>query len=401
MPLVPAHGAHLFYDLAGPPGAPVVVFSNSIGTTLEMWEPQRRALQGRYRILRYDTRGHGRSPVANGLSDAPPVTIDTLAQDLASLLDALGITRAHIVGLSLGGMVAQAFAATWPHRVHGLVLMATAAHLPGGWTERAALVRRSGMAAIADAVMTRWFTPAFQHQPAALELRERFLAQNPAGYALCCEAIGAMDLRPRLAAITAPTLIIAGADDPATPVPLAEDIRTRIPGAQMLVLPYAAHILNLEQPGRVNRHLETFLDDLAPTGAPTGPAAFEHGLINREAVLGAAHVARSLAGSGAGSRAGAFAAPWQDFITRIAWGEVWGDPTIPWKTRSMVTLVLMVALNREEEFKLHIRPALNNGVTLPELRALLTHCAVYAGIPAGNGAHRWVRETLGEEADQI
>lgn len=130
----------------------------------------------------------------------------------------------------------------------------------------------------------------------------------------------------------------------------------------------------------------------APIPAPTDTeAAFEAGLANRRAVLGEAHVERSLAG------AGEFGMPWQNFITRYAWAEVWGDDTLPWKTRSMVVLAITLALGREEEFKLHLRPALKNGVTLPELRALLKQCAVYAGVPAANGAFRWAKEVLGEE----
>jgi 3-oxoadipate enol-lactonase/4-carboxymuconolactone decarboxylase len=129
-----------------------------------------------------------------------------------------------------------------------------------------------------------------------------------------------------------------------------------------------------------------------PTPVPGDTeAAFAAGLANRKHVLGAAHVERSLAG------AGEFATPWQDFITRYAWGEIWGDETLPWKTRSLITLSIMIALGREEEFKLHVRPALKNGVTLEELRALLKQAAVYAGVPAANGAFRWVREVLGEE----
>jgi len=272
--------------------------------------------------------------------------------------------------------------------------MATSAYLPTGWMERAATVRAQGMGAIVDAVMARWFTPAFHQTPEALALRQRFAANDPAGYAVCCGAIGAMDLRPSNASITAPTLIIAGADDPATPPAMSEDIRTRIAGAELVVLPRAAHILNIEQAGLVNRHLAGFLDSLSDAAtASGGGVSFEAGLANRKAVLGVEHVARSLAG------AGTFARPWQDFITRMAWGEVWGDDTIPWKTRSMVTLALMVALGREEEFKLHVRPALKNGVTLPELRALLIQCAVYAGVPVSNGAFRWVRDVLGTELD--
>ena len=400
MPLIAANGTEIFYELAGPERAPVVIFSNSIGTTLEMWEPQLAALQDRYRVVRYDTRGHGRSPVVDA-----PATIETLAGDLVGVLDGLGVERAFVVGLSLGGMTAQAVAAGWPGRVIGLVLMATSAWLPQGWAERAALVREHGMGAIVDAVMARWFTPGFGGDPAAVALRARFVAGDAQGYAVCCGVIGAMDLRGL--SIVAPTLIIAGAEDPATPPAMSEEIRARVPGAEMVVLPRAAHILNLEQAGAVNRHLAGFLDGLEgrePTssggfgggaGVGAGVGAFEAGLANRRAVLGVGHVERSLAG------AGAFGMPWQDFVTRMAWGEVWGDPSIPWKTRSMVTMTLMVVLGREEEFKLHVRPALQNGVTLAEMRALLIHCAVYAGVPAGNSAMRWVRDVLGDEVEGL
>lgn len=257
MPLIAANGTQLFYDLTGPEDAPVVAFSNSIGTTIEMWDAQASALAGRYRVLRYDTRGHARSPVVD-----QPITIGTLANDLAGLLDALGIARAHVVGLSLGGMTAQALAAARPDRVHGLVLMATSAYLPQGWAERAALVREQGMGAIVDAVMTRWFTPAYRHAPLAEALRERFRQIDPGGYAVCCGAIGAMDLRPSNASVRAPTLIIAGADDPATPPAMSEDIRSRIPDAELTVLPRAAHILAIERADRVNRLLSGFLDGI-------------------------------------------------------------------------------------------------------------------------------------------
>ena len=255
MPLIAANGTQLFYDLAGPGGAPVVAFSNSIGTTIEMWDSQAQALSGRYRVLRYDTRGHARSPVVD-----QPVRIEDLADDLAGLLDALGIARAHVVGLSLGGMTAQAFAAARPDRVRSLVLMATSAYLPQGWAERAALVREQGMSAIVDAVMARWFTPAYQHAPLAEALRERFLQIDPRGYAVCCGAIGVMDLRPSNASIRAPTLIVAGADDPATPPAMSEDIRSRIPDAELVVLPRAAHILAIERADRVNQIVAGFLD---------------------------------------------------------------------------------------------------------------------------------------------
>lgn len=390
MPKIRANGVDLFYELTGPEGAPVVVFSHSIGTTAQMWDAQVRALAGGFRCLAFDTRGHGRSEVLDR-----PVGLDDLADDLAGLLDALGIRKAHVVGLSLGGMVAQAFALRHPDRLDRLVLMATSAHMPPpeAWQERGATVRAQGMGAIVETVLGRWFTPGFgsENPSAVARIRDDFLATDPRGYAVCCGAIAAMDLQAAISGIAAPTLIIAGADDPSTPVAMAQDLLARIPFAELVVLPRAAHLLAVERPEAVNRYLAAFLDPGRKAEWLHRGASFEAGLALRKAVLGAEYVERSL------DRAGEFAAPWQDFITRTAWGEIWGDPTLPWKTRSLVTLALMVALNREEEFKLHVRPALRNGVTEEELRSLLLQIAVYAGVPAANSAFRWVRDVLGDE----
>ncbi|WP_293856456.1 3-oxoadipate enol-lactonase [uncultured Alsobacter sp.] len=392
MPLIAIDGAEIFYDVTGPAGGPAVLFSNSLGTTLEMWDRQARALAGRYRVIRYDTRGHGRSTTGSG-----DLTIERLALDAAALLGHLGIDRAHVVGLSLGGMTAQALAIHHPERVASLVLMATAPYLPPreNWETRAATVREKGMGAIVDAVLARWFTPAMaQTDPAALaHLRGRFLAVDPEGYAACCLAIAGMDLRPRLGDIAVRTLVVAGADDPVTTPAMCGDLARAIPGAGCEVVPGSAHILNVEKPDEVNGLLAAFLAVHAPTDAARD--AFQAGLSNRKAVLGVEHVQRSL------QNAGPFAMPWQDFITRGAWGEIWGDPTIPWKTRSMVTLAMMIALHREEEFKLHVRPALKNGVSLEELRSLLLHAAIYAGVPATNAAFRWARDVLGSELDAV
>ncbi|MFY7961763.1 MAG: carboxymuconolactone decarboxylase family protein, partial [Elsteraceae bacterium] len=204
--------------------------------------------------------------------------------------------------------------------------------------------------------------------------------------------IAQMDLRPILNKVKAPTLVIAGGQDPATPVSSAQEICDHVGHAELVVLPRAAHLLAVQEPAATASHLLAFLDRRTPAKA-RGAASLEDGLNNRRAVLGAEHVDRSLA------KAGAFATPWQDYITRVAWGEMWGDPTLPWKTRSLITLAMMIALAREEEFKLHVRPALANGVTIDELQSLILHCSIYAGVPASNGAFRWAREVLGDALD--
>jgi 3-oxoadipate enol-lactonase len=256
MPHVTVNGLDLNVALDGPVEAPMIVFSNSLGASLEMWEPQVAALSGRFRCLRYDTRGHGRS-----VSPDAPATIDDLAGDLRGILDALEIARAHLVGLSLGGMTAQAVAAASPERVDRLVLMATAARLgpPATWDERAATARRDGMGALVEGVLARWFTPAFADDPRLASVRAQVLATDPEGYARACGAIRDMDLRERLAAIRSPTLIVAGAEDPATPPALAEILHAGIAGSELVVVPNAAHLLNIEASETVNRLLLDFL----------------------------------------------------------------------------------------------------------------------------------------------
>jgi 3-oxoadipate enol-lactonase len=241
----------LHHTFAGPQDAGVVVLSNSLGTTLAMWEPQAAALARDHRVLRYDLRGHGRSPVPEA-----PYSIADLGSDLLALLDRNGIARASLFGVSLGGMVSMWVAAHAPERVDRLILCSTSAVMgpPESWTERAALVRREGTAAVADSVVARWFTPAFAAaQPDVVARIRGQLAATPAeGYAGCCEAIREMDQRPDLPAIAAPTLVIAAEGDPSTPPAHARAIAGLIPGARLEVLDRGAHLVNVEAPDVVN-----------------------------------------------------------------------------------------------------------------------------------------------------
>jgi len=234
--------------LEGPPGAgEVVVLSNSLGAALAMWDPQAAALAEGLRVLRYDMRGHGRSPVPE-----PPYSLADLGGDLIALLDRLGIERASLGGVSLGGMVSMWVAAHAPERVERLVLCSTSARLgpPEAWAQRAAVVRASGMQAVADTVVARWFTPVFAaaHPEVVAPIRAQLAATPAAGYAACCEVVGAMDLRADLAAIRAQTLVIAAAGDPSTPPEHARAIAAGIAGARLVVLPDGAHLVNLETP---------------------------------------------------------------------------------------------------------------------------------------------------------
>src|SRR5918997_5078134 len=247
------------HRLEGPEDAAVLVLSNSLGTTLAMWDEQAPALSERFRLLRYDHRGHGGSRVPPG-----PYKIEDLGRDVLVLLDRLEVGRFSFCGLSIGGMVGMWLAGEAPERVERLVVCCTSARFaPDAYDTRARTVRAEGMSAIADAVVERWFTPAFHtSRPDVVEWARRMLLDTPAeGYAACCEAVRDAELSGSLGAISAPTLVIAGADDPAAPPEEAELIGDSIPGASLEVIPDAAHLANMEVPEAIT---QAILDHLSP-----------------------------------------------------------------------------------------------------------------------------------------
>jgi 3-oxoadipate enol-lactonase len=241
----PRAPVELSASLTGPAGAPVLVLGNSLGTTRELWQPQLGPLGRSFRLLRYEHRGHGGSPVPPG-----PYSIADLGTDVLRLLDRHEITTACYCGVSLGGMVGMWLAANAPDRIEALALCCTSAWLPPAqfWRDRAASVRADGMTSISRQVVARWFTPGYQDvHPGTMAGFVTALERKvvPEGYAGCCEAIAAMDLRPVLPTITAPTLVIAGAEDPATPPWHGAVIASAIPDARLRVIRGAAHLANV------------------------------------------------------------------------------------------------------------------------------------------------------------
>lgn len=260
MPMIDVEDCRLHYRFDGPEGAPVLLLANSLGTTHEMWRPQLATFAEEFRVLRYDSRGHGRSAVTPG-----PYTVDRLGRDALGLLDALAVGRAHVCGLSLGGMVGQWLAINAPTRVDRLVLCNTAAFMggdPAVWAQRIAAVEAGGMAAVVPGVVDRWLTKPFQErEPAATaEVRDMLLAADPRGYAATAAAVRDMDLRAGLARITAPTLVIAGRHDAATPPEAAQAIADAIPGARLTLLD-AAHLSNVEAAGAFTAAVMAFLGE--------------------------------------------------------------------------------------------------------------------------------------------
>lgn len=237
----------LHHVVSGPETGAVVLLGPSLGTTLEMWDDLAESLSEQFRVVRFDTRGHGKSPAPAG-----PYTVAELVEDVIALADSLGIDRFAYVGLSLGGLVGQAIAADHPDRLSALVLACTGPSFgdQATWRERADRVRAEGMGWLVEPTKGRWFTPDFmaEHPGRARRLLDMIASVEPEGYASCCEAIAQADMGPRLGEITAPTRVIVGAEDPVSPPSVGQVLVDGIPRADLVVIEDASHIANVARP---------------------------------------------------------------------------------------------------------------------------------------------------------
>ena len=366
--------------VGGPPGAPCLVLLHSLGTNLHVWDPQAAALGRSFRVIRPDFRGHGLTTVTAGAT-----TIETLARDVISLLEVLGIKQAHVCGMSIGGLVAQSVAAQVPDRVTSLILVDTAMAIPPAenWRVRAQTVRAQGMGAIVEPVLARWVTEPFLDTPQAAGLRAMLLRTDPEGYAAAALAIAAADLTADTMRLTMPTLILVGDQDAEVFVSGAQALHAAIAGSELQSIEGAAHIPTLERPEAITAAIRDFI-------TPEVADYYEAGLAVRKQVLGEAHVARSMAAMTE------FDQPFQEFITRTAWGGVWTRPGLDRRTRSILVLAILASLGHHEEFKLHLRASRNTGATPGDIAELLIQVAAYAGIPAANSCVRIAKEIYAE-----
>jgi 3-oxoadipate enol-lactonase len=257
---ITANGIGMHYTLNGPASAQVITLSHSLATNLAMWEPQLTALAARYRVLRYDTRGHGQTDAPQGA-----YSLDMLAEDVRSLLAALGIERTHFIGLSMGGMIGQVLALRHAGMLRSLTLCDTSSRVPPEakpmWDERIRVAETQGMEPHVEPTIGRWFTPPFAAKnPRIVESVRAMIRQTtPQGYVGCCHAIKALDLTDRLSAVAVPTLIVVGEDDPGTPVAASRAIHERVAGSELVVLKSASHLSNIEQPEAFTKALLDFL----------------------------------------------------------------------------------------------------------------------------------------------
>jgi 3-oxoadipate enol-lactonase len=257
-----AHGIDIHYTIEG--DGPVVTMSHPLGCNLSMWDEQAGALSSRYRVLRYDTRGHGQTTVTPG-----PYSLEMLAEDLYALLHGLGIAQTHFVGISIGGMIGQLFALKHPQMLRSLVLCDTTSRYAGdvrpAWEERILTVLARGMEPLVEPTLQRWFTTPFRKQRPDLMDRVRAMLRStpPKGYIGCCHAIPTINTTDRLREIRCPALVIVGQEDKGTPVEMARTIHAAIPGSELAIIASASHLSNMEQPQEFNRILLAFLDKVS------------------------------------------------------------------------------------------------------------------------------------------
>lgn len=253
-------GITIKYELSGPESAPVVVCSHCLAGSMAIWDPQMDALRKKYRVLRYDLRGHGGSSAPD-----EAYTMEMLAADVAGLMDELGIEDVHFMGISMGGMIGQVLALMVPERVSSLILADTTCMIPENmrpiWDERIATAREKGMAALAEGTLERWLSPEFRanNPEIAGKIKDIVLATPPAGFAGCCQAISNFDVRDDLSRLSTPTLIMVGEHDPGTPVEAARQVQEAIQNSVMLELPGAYHLSNIEANGQFNENMLAFL----------------------------------------------------------------------------------------------------------------------------------------------
>ncbi|MFD9946549.1 4-carboxymuconolactone decarboxylase [Nonomuraea sp. NPDC059022] len=352
------------HRIDGPADGEPLLLGPSVGTTARLWEAQVPELARRFRVVRYELPALG--------------SVGELAEAVIGLADTLGIGAFHHAGVSLGGAIGAQLALACPGRVRSLAMICSSARFgePEGWHERARLVRERGTAPLLDTAARRWFA-AGAGTSRAKELLDDLAGFDPETYAACGPAGAAYAVGGSLAAIAAPTLIVAGREDPATPPAHARLLADGIPGASLVEISGAAHLATVDRPAQVTAAL---LAHLPPAD----------GMRVRREVLGDAHVDRAVA------RTTAFTRDFQDFITRYAWGEIWTRPGLDRRTRSCVTLTALVAGGHLEELAMHARAALRNGLSPDEIGEVLLQSAVYCGVPAANAAFAVVQRVLEE-----
>ena len=367
------------YKIQGTPNSPVLVFSNSLGSNMSMWDELTPYLLPYFRILQYDTRGHGGSEIT-----PDSYTIAQLGQDLIDLLDRLKLEKVYFCGLSLGGLIGQWLGINHPDRLIKLIISNTDSKIgdDAHWNDRVKNITENGMEVLVESTLEKWFTDNFRktNPKRVEETKEMFLANNVLGYSNCCAAIRDVDLREAIKNIKTETLIITGDEDVITNSEQAHIMSGKITNSRVEIL-HARHLASTELPEIFSNLLIDFL---------VGSTTFDRGMHVRRTVLGNAHVDKATANKND------FNSDFQEFISHYAWGEIWTRPGLSKHNRSLITLAMLIPLNRKAEFKMHIKAAFNNGVSKNEIMEVIMQSGIYCGLPAANEAIHTAEEVFNE-----
>lgn len=378
-----ATDAHLIaYQDSGEIYLPALFMAHPLGMSRDVWDEVCDQLHGHYRCIRWDLPGHGSSgAAADGLS------VDMMARDVLTLADALDIQCFSFIGTSIGGVIGQSLCQIAPERLEKVCLTNTGAVIgtKEAWAERAANVRRLGLAEMTEGIVARWFSTTYASQnPEALQGWQVQLSRNDdESYAKLCEALAQVDNRGKLAGYSDRVVLIAGSDDVSTPPATLEVLKAEFADAQLSVFNDVGHVPSIEAPNLLVEHIQENAG--RATVGETG-ISYEQGLVQRKRILGEAHVEKAT------KKATTLDNPFQQYITRNAWGELWGDSSLTVQQRSMVTTAILAALGRDGELGLHLRTAHRLGISEAQLRQVLMHVSIYAGVPAANHAFSLAKE---------
>lgn len=372
--------------IAGESGRPVLVLGPSLGTGVEdLWRPVIELLADDFDVFGWDLPGHGSAP--------PPhvgFSVADLASSLATAVTDLGSAPVHLAGDSLGGAVSMQVTLDHPQLVATVTACCTGAKIDDAqsWHDRIDAVRAGGTAAVVDGSAGRWFAPGFaDRRPDVVQpLLDALRGVDDDGYAAACAALADFDIRPRLAHLRAPLLAVAGAQDAVTPTAGLRAVADCVADGRLVVLDDVAHLAPAEAP----EHLALLITAHALRQRGDRDV-HDAGMAVRREVLGDAHVDRAMAATTD------FTRDFQDFITRYAWGTVWTRPGLDRRERSLITLTSLLALGHHEEFAMHVRAALRNGLTPDQIAEALLHASIYCGVPAANSAFRIAAQVLADE----
>jgi 3-oxoadipate enol-lactonase / 4-carboxymuconolactone decarboxylase len=383
MNFITINTANIHYEYLNSQRDTTFVFINSLGTDFRIWDGVVKDLKHYGNILRFDKQGHGLSTLSDKTT-----SIKDYAQDVLGLMDALAIEKAVVIGLSIGGIIGQYLAVYHADRLEKLVLSNTAPKIgtEETWNTRLFMVKKDGIAAITEGVMKVWFSEKF-HQTRIDELngyKTMLSRTNTEGYLRACAAIRDNDLRDKIGMIKTPVLCFAGSEDGSTPPDLVKSMADTIPNAHYVLIDGVGHIPCVEAPKIIFKHIYDF------TFYENVHTLYEKGMITRRAVLGNAHVDR------AETHKTDFDKDFQEYITNSAWGAVWSRPTLTRRERSMITIAVLATLGHHEEVEMHLRATKNTGATHEDIKEVLLHIGIYAGVPVSNIAYKLAKKVFSE-----